>query len=121
MAYQNTQTGKTTVAGRGCDTNIYTGNTYGYRGGATYNPHTGVVAGGGAGYVGNIHSGQGTANRGGFIYNTNTNAGIAAGKNNIFAGRDGTVYRYNRGSGGWSVNNGSGWQPVDRPQPKLQN
>jgi hypothetical protein len=120
-AYHNTQTGRSTVAGRGYNTNIYTGNTYGYRGGATYNPNTGIVAGGGAGFVGNIYTGQGTAGRGGFIYNTNTNAGIAAGKDNVYAGKDGTVYRYNRDSGNWSVNNGNGWQPVDRPDPKLQN
>jgi hypothetical protein len=119
-AYQNTQTGRSTIAGRGYNTNIYTGNTYGYRGGATYNPNTGIVAGGGAGFVGNIYTGQGTAGRGGFIYNTNTNAGIAAGKNNIYAGKDGTVYRYNRDSGNWSSNSGSGWQPVNKPQPKLE-
>jgi hypothetical protein len=120
-AYHNTQTGRSTVAGRGYNTNIYTGNTYGYRGGVTYNPSTGIVAGGGAGFVGNIYTGQGTAGRGGFIYNTNTNAGIAAGKNNIYAGKDGTVYRHNRDSGNWSVNNGNGWKPVEMPEPKLQN
>jgi hypothetical protein len=120
-AYYNTQTGRSSVAGRGYNTNIYTGNTAGYRGGATYNPNTGIVAGGGAGYVGNIYSGQGAANRGGFIYNTNTNAGVAAGKNNVYAGKDGTVYRYNRDSGNWSSNSGSGWQAVDKPEPKLQN
>ena len=119
-AYYNTQTGRSTVAGRGYNTNIYTGNTYGYRGGATYNPNTGIVAGGGAGYAGNIYTGQGSANRGGFVYNTNTNAGVAAGKNNIYAGKDGTVYRYNRDSGNWSSNSGNGWQNVDKPQPKLQ-
>jgi hypothetical protein len=108
------------VAGRGTNTNIYTGNTYGYRGGATYNPNTGIVAGGGAGYAGNIYSGNGTAGRGGFVYNTNTNAGIAAGKNNVYAGKDGTVYRYNRDSGNWSSNSGSGWQDVNRPEPSLQ-
>ena len=120
-AYHNTQTGRSTVAGRGYNTNIYTGNTYGYRGGVTYNPNTGIVAGGGAGYVGNIYTGQGSAGRGGFIYNTNTNAGIAAGKNNVFAGKDGTVYRYNRQDGSWSSNSGNGWQSVNRPEPKLQN
>ena len=119
-AYYNTQTGRSTVAGRGYNTNIYTGNTAGYRGGATYNPNTGIVAGGGAGYVGNIYSGQGTANRGGFVYNTNTNTGIAAGKNNVYAGKDGTVYRYNRDSGSWSSNSGNGWQSVNKPEPKLQ-
>jgi hypothetical protein len=120
-AYHNTQTGRTTVAGRGTNTNIYTGNTAGYRGGATYNPNTGIVAGGGAGYAGNIYTGQGSANRGGFAYNTNTNAGIAAGKNNVYAGKDGTVYRYDRNNGSWSSNTGNGWQQVDRPQPSLQN
>ena len=118
--YQNAQTGRTTMAGRGYSTNVYTGNTAGYRGAATYNPNTGVVAGAGAGYVGNIYSGQGAAGRGGFAYNTNTGRGIAAGKNNIYAGNDGTVYRYNRNSGNWSSNTGSGWQSVKRPEPKLQ-
>ena len=119
-AYHNTQTGRTTVAGRGTNTNIYTGNTAGYRGGATYNPNTGIVAGGGAGYAGNIYSGQGTAGRGGFAYNTNTNAGVAAGKNNVYAGKDGTVYKYNRNSGSWSSNSGNGWQSTTKPDANLQ-
>ena len=119
-SYYNTQTGRSTVAGRGYNTNIYTGNTAGYRGGATYNPNTGIVAGGGAGYAGNIYSGQGTAGRGGFAYNTNTGAGIAGGKNNIYAGKDGTVYRYNRQSGDWSSNSGSGWQSSSKPDANLQ-
>ena len=120
-AYHNTQTGRTTVAGRGTNTNIYTGNTAGFRGGATYNPNTGIVAGGGAGYAGNIYSGQGTAGRGGFVYNTNTGAGVAAGKDNIYAGKDGTVYRYNRDSGSWSSNSGNGWQNINKSQPALEN
>ncbi len=120
-AYHNTQTGRTTVAGRGANTNVYTGNTAGYRGGATYNPNTGIVAGGGAGYAGNIYSGQGTAGRGGFVYNTNTNAGVAAGKNNVYAGKDGNVYKYNRDSGSWSSNSGNGWQSVNKPDRSLQN
>jgi hypothetical protein len=119
-SYYNTQTGRSTVAGRGYNTNIYTGNTAGYRGAATYNPNTGIVAGGGAGYAGNIYSGQGTAGRGGFAYNTNTNAGVAAGKNNVYAGKDGTVYRYNRQSGDWSSNSGSGWQSTTKPDANLQ-
>jgi hypothetical protein len=119
-AYHNNQTGRSTVAGRGSNTNIYTGNTAGYRGGATYNPNTGIVAGGGAGYAGNIYSGQGTAGRGGFAYNTNTGAGVAAGKDNIYAGKDGTVYRYNRQNGDWSSNSGNGWNSANRPDNNLQ-
>jgi hypothetical protein len=119
-AYHNTQTGRTTVAGRGTNTNIYSGNTAGYRGGATYNPNTGIVAGGGAGYAGNIYSGQGGTASGKFAYNTNTNAGVAAGKNNVYAGKDGTVYKYNRDSGNWSSNSGNGWNSVNKPDANLQ-
>jgi hypothetical protein len=108
------------VAGRGSNTNIYTGNTYGGRGAVAYDPKTGIVAGGGAGYAGNIYGGQGAAGRGGFAYNTNTGAGVAVGGNNIYAGKDGNVYRYDRQNGNWSQNSGNGWQSTNRPQPSLQ-
>lgn len=120
-SYYNNHTGRATVAGRGYNTNIYTGNTAAYRGGATYNPNTGIVTGAGAGYAGNIYSGQGAAGRVGFVANTNTNSGIAAGKNNVFAGKNGNVYRYNRNSGNWSMNNGNGWESIKRPQSTMQN
>lgn len=119
-AFQNTQRGTVGVAGRGTNTNIYTGSTVGGRGAAVYDPKTGIVAAGGAGYAGNIYSGQGTAGRGAVAYNTNTGAGIAAGANNVYAGKDGTVYRYDRQSGNWSQNTGSGWQTANRPQANLQ-
>ncbi len=119
-AFQNTQRGTIGVAGRGQNTNIYTGNTAGGRGVAIYDPKTGIVAGGGTGYVGNIYSGEGASGRGGFAYNTNTGAGVAVGGNNVYAGKDGTVYRFDRQNGSWSQNSGSGWQTVDKPQPKLQ-
>ena len=118
--FQNTQRGTVGVAGRGTNTNIYTGNTVGGRGAAVYDPKTGIVAAGGAGYAGNIYSGQGVAGRGGVAYNTNTGTGVAAGGNNIYAGKDGTVYRYDRQSGNWSENNGNGWQSASRPQQNLQ-
>jgi hypothetical protein len=120
VGFQNTQTGTVGVAGRGTNTNIYTGNTYGGRGAVAYDPKTGIVAGGGAGYAGNIYSGQGTAGRGGFVYNTNTGGGVAAGSNNIYAGKDGTVYRYDRQNGEWSQNSGNGWQSANKPQPTLE-
>jgi hypothetical protein len=108
------------VAGRGANTNIYTGNTYAGRGAAAYDPKTGIVAGGGAGYAGNIYSGQGAAGRGGFAYNTNTGGGVAVGGNNVYAGKDGTVYRYDRQNGNWSQNSGNGWQSTNKSQPSLQ-
>jgi hypothetical protein len=85
-----------------------------------YNPNTGIVAGAGAGYAGNMYTGQGAAGHGGFAYNTNTGAGIAAGANNIYAGKDGNVYRYDRQNGNWSQNSGSGWKSTSKPQPSLQ-
>ena len=119
-AFQNTQRGTAGVAGRGANANIYTGNTVAGRGAVGYNPTTGVVAGGGAGYAGNMYSGQGAAGRGGAAYNTNTGAGVAAGSNNIYAGKDGDVYRYDRQSGNWSQNSGDGWKSTSKPQPNLQ-
>jgi len=118
----NTANGRIAAGGRGYNTNIYTGNTVGYRGGAVYDPNSGIVAGAGAGFAGNRYTGSGTAGRGGFAYNTNTNTGIAAGKNNVYAGKDGNVYRYNRNSGEWSQNSGNGWNSVQKPdRPSLQN
>ena len=119
-AFQNSQRGTVGVAGRGTNTNIYTGNTYAGRGAAAYDPKTGIVAGAGAGYAGNIYSGQGAAGRGAFAYNKNTGAGVAASGSNIYAGKDGSVYRYDRQSGNWSQNTGSGWKSTNRPQPNLQ-
>lgn len=111
----NSETGRIAAGSRGYNSNIYTGNAFGYRGGAVYDPNSGIVAGGGAGFAGNWYTGEGTAGRGGFIYNRNTNAGIAAGKDNIYAGKDGTLYRYNRNSGNWSQNSGNGWQAAQKP------
>ena len=116
VGFQNSQTGTMGVAGRGSNTNVYTGNSIAGRGAVGYNPNTGIVAGAGAGYAGNVYTGQGTAGRGSFAYNTNTGTGLAAGKNNIYAEKDGSVYRYDRQNGSWSQNSGNGWQAASRPQ-----
>jgi len=118
--FQNTQRGTVGVAGRGTNTNVYTGNTVGGRGAAAYDPKTGIVAAGGAGYAGNIYTGQGTAGRGGVAYNPNTGGGVAVGGNNVYAGKDGSVYRYDRQNGNWAQNSGGGWKSTDRPQPSMQ-
>jgi hypothetical protein len=118
--FQNAQRGTVGVAGRGTNTNIYTGNTVAGRGAAAYDPKTGIVAGAGAGYAGNIYTGQGVAGRGGVAYNTNTGGAIATGGNNVYAGKDGSVYRYDRQNGSWSQNSGSGWQTTNKPQTDLQ-
>lgn len=118
--FQNGRTGTVGVAGRGTNTNVYTGNTRGGRGVAAYNPHTGVVAGAGAGYAGNVYAGEGVAGRGAAAYNPSTGRGVAAGKDNVYAGQDGSVYRYNRQNGSWSQNTGNGWQSTSRPQASVE-
>jgi len=119
-SFQNSQRGTVGVAGRGTNTNIYTGNTVAGRGAVGYDPRTGIVAGAGAGYAGNIYSGAAAAGRGGFAYNTNTGSGVAVGGNNVYAGNDGNVYRYNAQSGNWSKNTGNGWESTNRPQADLK-
>jgi hypothetical protein len=61
-----------------------------------------------------VYTGQGAAGRGAFAYNTNTGAGVAAGSNNIYAGKNGDVYRYNSQTGNWSQNSGSGWKSTSK-------
>jgi hypothetical protein len=120
IGFQNTHRGTVGVAGRGYNTNVYTGNTFAGRGAAAYDPRTGIAVAGGAGYAGNIYSGHGTAGRGGIAYNTNTGAGVARSGNNVYAGKDGSVYRYNSQTGNWSQNTGSGWKSTNKPQANLQ-
>lgn len=42
------------------------------------------------------------------------NTGVAVANNNLYAGEDGSVYRYNR-SGGVQQKTSSGWESVQRP------
>jgi len=113
--------GNTAYAGtRAAWANPHTGNVGAVRGAAGYNANTGIIAGAAGGYAGNAYSGQGAAGRGAFAYNTNTGAGVAAGRNNVYAGKDGTVYRYDRQNGNWSQNSGNGWQSTSRSQSLQQ-
>lgn len=116
----NPATGAAATAGRFVNTNVYTGNTVVARGGAAYNPETGRVVAGGAGYIGNIYSGEGTAGRGGLVYDTDTNSGIAVNKNNVYAGKDGQVYKYDRNSGDWYKNDNGSWSQFEPERPDKQ-
>ena len=118
-AWANRYTGNYGGANRTAFRNAQGGGFAG-RGAAGFNPKTGIVAGGGAGYAGNMYTGQGAAGRGAFAYSRNTAAGIAATSNNVYAGKDGNVYRYNRQNGNWSQNNGNGWKSSSKPQYNLQ-
>jgi hypothetical protein len=113
-AVYNPYTGRAAAGQAGVATNAYTGNGVAGARGATYNPQTGVISGGAAGATYNAATGQTTAGAGRFAYNTKTNTGVAVGNNNVYAGHDGNVYRYNQSSGLQQHTDG-GWQTVNRP------
>ena len=116
----NPQTGTLVTAGRVNNTNIYTGNQVQAAGGVVRNTETGVIAGGGAVRVDNIYNGDSAQGGGGFIYDTDDHKGIAAGKENVYAGKDGNVYRYDKDEGTWSKHGDDGWEPVDGPDKQGQ-
>ena len=113
-AAYNPNTGRISAGQAGTAYNAYTGNSAASARGATYNPQTGVISGGAAGGVRNGSTGQVTAGAGGFAYNTRTDTGVAVGNNNVYASRDGNVYRYNQ-STGVQQHTSAGWETVQRP------
>lgn len=113
VAY-NPNTGRISAGQAGTVSNAYTGNSAAGTRGVTYNPQTGIVSGGSVGGVRNASTGQVTAGGSAFTYNSRTNTGVAVAHNNVYATRDGNVYRYNPSSGA-QQNTGSGWQSVQRP------
>ncbi|MBK8464219.1 MAG: carbohydrate-binding family V/XII [Chloracidobacterium sp.] len=116
VAY-NPNTGRISAGQAGTVSNAYTGNSAAGTRGGSYNPQTGVVSGGAVGGVRNGSTGQVTAGGSAFAYNTTTNTGVAVANNNVYAGKDGNVYRYNPSSG-VQQNTGSGWQSVQRSADK---
>jgi hypothetical protein len=120
VAY-NPNTGRAAAGQAGAVSNAYTGNAAAGVRGASYNPNTGVISGGAAGATYNASTGQITAGGRGFAYNTKTDTGVAVGKNNVYAGKDGNVYRYNK-SDGLQQHTSSGWSSVSRADnPQFQN
>jgi hypothetical protein len=115
----NPYTGRAAAGQAGVISNPYTGNAAAGARGLNYNPQTGVISGGAVGASYNAATGQTTAAGRGFAYNTKTDTGVAVGKNNVYAGREGEVYRYNKSSG-LEQHTGNGWQSVNRPA-ELQN
>ena len=72
-----------------------------------------MISGGAAGGVKNGSTAQVTAGGRGFAYNTRTDTGVAVGNNNVYASKDGSVYRYNQ-STGVQQKTSSGWETVQR-------
>ncbi len=112
-AAYNPNTGRISAGQAGTASNVYTGNSAAGARGVNYNPQTGVISGGAAGGVRSGSTGQVTAGAGGFAYNTHTDTGVAVGNNNVYASKDGNVYRYNQ-STGVQQKTGSGWESVQR-------
>lgn len=118
VAY-NPNTGRIGAGQAGVASNAYTGNAAAGARGINYNPQTGVISGGAAGATYNASTGQVTAGGRGFAYNTKTDTGVAVGKNNVYAGKDGEIYRYNK-SGGFEQHTSDGWSSVSRPADARQ-
>jgi hypothetical protein len=108
MSY-NSRTGNLAAGQRAAVGNVYTGNyAYGGRGTVT-NTETGRTVSGGKMTVGNARTGE----QGSAAWIRGEEGGAVKIGDDIYAGKDGTVYR--KGSEGWEQNSGSGWGSVDRP------
>jgi hypothetical protein len=116
VAY-NPNTGRISAGQAGTVTNPYTGNSAAGARGVTYNPNTGVISGGSVGGVRNGSTGQVTSGGSAFAYNPRTDTGVAVANNNVYADRNGNIYRYNQ-STGVQQRTESGWQSVQRPQDR---
>ena len=116
VAY-NPNTGRIAAGEAGTAYNPYTGNSAAGARGVTYNPQTGVISGGAVGGVRNGSTGEVTAGRSAFAYNPNTNTGVAVHNNNVYADRNGNIYRYNQ-STGVQQRTSNGWESVQRPQDR---
>ncbi len=116
VAY-NPNTGRISAGQAGTVTNPYTGNSAAGARGVTYNPNTGVISGGSVGGVRNGSTGEVTTSGSAFAYNPKTDAGIAVANNNVYADRNGNIYRYNQ-STGVQQRTESGWESVQRSQDR---
>ena len=116
VAY-NPNTGRIAAGQAGTAYNPYTGNSAAGARGVTYNPNTGVISGGAVGGVRNGSTGEVTAGRSAFAYNPNTNNGVAVHNNNVYADRNGNIYRYNQ-STGVQQRTSNGWETVQRSQDR---
>lgn len=116
VAY-NPNTGRISAGQAGTVNNAYTGNGAAGARGVTYNPQTGVISGGALGGVRNGSTGEVTASGSAFAYNPKTNTGVAVHNNNVYADRNGNVYRYNQ-STGVQQRTQNGWESVQRSQDR---
>ena len=109
MSY-NSRTGNLAAGQRSAVGNVYSGNyAYGGRGAVT-NPETGRTVSGGRITAGNV----GTGNQGSAGYIRGENGGAVRVGDDVYAGKDGNVYK--KTDGGWEQRQGDGsWSGVQDP------
>ena len=118
----NSRTGIASAGQRGAIGNVYTGNFAAGSRGVAVGPQGNVVVGG-RGIAGNANTGNAVAGGGGAFYNkdtgqwttfghhTTTNGGTVGHiGDNVYAGKDGNVYRHT--DSGWEQRGSNGWSPV---------
>lgn len=109
----NSRTGIAAAGQRGVVGNVYTGNYAAGQRGAAINTRTGTAVAGRTGEIGNVYTGRNVKAGQGVVRgpggNTTSvagikgnNAGMARVGDDVYAGRDGHVYRHN----------GDGWEPM---------
>ena len=106
MSY-NSRTGTIAAGQRGAASNVFTGN-YAYGGrGTAYNPNTGNSIS--AGHIGGGNAYNGSHGSAGYV--KGDQGGVARVGDNVYAGKDGNVYK--RENGSWNQLNGNGsWSGV---------
>ncbi|HEY6362832.1 MAG TPA: hypothetical protein VIX63_17120 [Vicinamibacterales bacterium] len=116
----NSRTGVAAAGQRGVVGNVYSGNYAAGSRGAAVNTRTGAAVAGRAGTAGNIYTGNEVKGAQGVVRGPGgetTRVGAIAGEDggalrvgdDVYAGRDGNVYKRNEGGG---------WDTVTRPQPR---
>jgi len=110
--------------------NPYTGTAWHTQSSATFNPYTGASSSAARGAAFNPYSGNYAAGQKGTAYNPATGAGAVArsgvagnaytgnkmawNNGNVYAGKDGSIYKYSS-EGGVQKYNGGSWQTVSKP------
>jgi hypothetical protein len=112
--FYNPYSGAKAGARSGMAGNAYTGNYAAGRQAAGYNPSTGMYSAAGKGVQGNAATGTGSSYSRGVVGNANTGNKVAWNNGNVYAGKDGSVYKYNPNASVQKYNSGS-WQTVSRP------
>ena len=112
--WHNPYSGASGSARAGVAGNAYSGNYAAGRQTAGYNPSTGVYGAAGKGVQGNANSGTASSYNRGVVGNANTGNKVAWNNGNMYAGKDGIVYKYSPNTGAQKYSSGS-WQTVSKP------